>query len=164
MYVVDAGPFVKPEQRGSEMNVKEIMANVVHMVDGAQPLEKVASIMKDNDIGCVVVGTRDKMEGVITDRDIVCRAVAAGNLSKAMTAADVMTSKPASCREDDTVKQAAVIMEKNQVRRLPVLGFDGCVVGIVSMGDIAMNAPHELAGELVEEVSRPEHRNLAETA
>ena len=120
--------------------------------------------MKDYDIGCVVVGTSDKMEGLVTDRDIVCRAVAGGKSLKSMKAGDVMTTRPASCREDDTVKQAALIMEKSQVRRLPVLGFDGRVAGIISMGDIAMHAPHELSGELVEEVSRPEHHNLAETA
>ena len=146
------------------MNVKEIMANVVQMVDRTAPLEKVASIMKDYDMGCVVVGTSDKMEGLVTDRDIVCRAVAGGKSLKSMKAGDVMTTRPASCREDDTVKQAALIMEKSQVRRLPVLGFDGRVAGIISMGDIAMHAPHELSGELVEEVSRPEHHNLAETA
>ena len=66
------------------MNVKEIMANVVQMVDRTAPLEKVASIMKDYDIGCVVVGTRDKMEGLVTDRDIVCRAVASGKPLKSM--------------------------------------------------------------------------------
>lgn len=77
---------------------------------------------------------------------------------------EVMTPKLVFCREDDTVKQAAAIMERKQVRRLPVLGFDRRLVGIVSTGDISTHAPHELAGELIEEVSRPEHRNLAETA
>lgn len=145
------------------MNVSEIMANVVQMVDREQTLDKAASIMKDYDIGCVVVGNKDRLDGLVTDRDIVCRAVASGKSMDRMTAGEVMTPKPVSCREDDTVKQAAAIMERNQVRRLPVLGFDNRLVGIVSMGDICTHAPHELAGELIEEVSKPEHRHLAET-
>ena len=146
------------------MNVSEIMASVVQTVDRNQSLSKVAKIMKEYDIGCVVVGAQGRMEGLITDRDIVCRAVAGGRPMDGLKAGDVMTAKPAWCRQDDTVKQAAVIMEEKQVRRLPVLGYDDHLVGIVSMGDICTHAPHELAGELIGEVSRPEHRDLAETA
>jgi len=146
------------------MNVSEIMKNIVQMVDRNQPLDKVAMLMKDYDIGCVAVGSKDRLDGLITDRDIVCRAVASGKPLEGMTAADVMTGKPITCRDDDTVKQAAAIMERSQVRRLPVLDYENRLVGIVSMGDISTHAPHELAGELAEEVSRPEHRHLAEMA
>jgi len=146
------------------MNVSEIMASIVQMVDKDQAVGTVAKLMKDYDIGCVAVGSKDKLEGLITDRDIVCRAVASGKPMDRMTAADVMTRKPVSCRDDDTVKQAAAIMERNQVRRLPVLDYHNCLVGIVSMGDISTHAPHELAGELIEEVSRTEHHNLTEMA
>jgi len=146
------------------MNVSEIMASVVRKVGPEQPLDQVARLMKDYDIGCVVVGSNDGLEGLITDRDIVCRAIASGKPLDGMTAADVMTDKPVTCRNDDTVKQAAAIMERNQVRRLPVLDYGNHLVGIVSMGDISTHAPHELAGELAEEVSRPEHHQLAETA
>lgn len=145
------------------MNVKEIMTSIVQTVEHKMSLEKVANIMKDYDIGCVVVGTENRMDGLITDRDIVCRAVASGKPLEGLTAEDVMTPRPVFCREDDTVKQAAAIMETKQVRRLPVLNFDHRLVGIVSTGDISTHAPHELAGELIEEVSRPEHRNLAAT-
>ena len=144
------------------MNVSEIMASIVQIVGGDQPLDKVAMLMKDYDIGCVAVGCKDRLDGVITDRDIVCRAVAGGKPLKGMTAADVMTRNPVTCRDDDTVRQAAAIMERSQIRRLPVLDYEGRLVGMVSMGDISTNAPHELAGELAEEVSRPEHRHLAE--
>ena len=146
------------------MNVSEIMTSIVQTVDRKTPLENVAKIMRDYDIGCVVVGTENRLDGLITDRDIVCRAVASGEPLEGLTAGDLMTPKPVFCREDDTVKQAAAIMERNQVRRLPVLDFDHRLVGIVSTGDISTHATHELAGELIEEVSRPEHRNLAQTA
>jgi CBS domain-containing protein len=146
------------------MNVSEIMANIVQVVDREQSLNKVASIMKDYDIGCVVVGTESRLDGLVTDRDLVCRGLASGKSLDSMKVADVMTSSPVWCRADDTVKQAASIMERGQVRRLPVLDFDNRLVGIVSLGDICTHAPAELAGELIEVVSRPEHHSLAETA
>jgi CBS domain-containing protein len=146
------------------MNVIEIMANIVQTVDGGTSLYRVAHIMKDYDIGCVVVGTQDKLEGLVTDRDLVCRGMASGKPLGEIITAEIMTPHPVCCREDDTVSQAASIMAKHQVRRLPVLDYDQRIVGIVSAGDICTHAPHELAGELIEQISRPEHRYLAETA
>ena len=146
------------------MKVSEIMANIVQMVDKEQSLDKVASLMKEYDIGCVLVGNEGRLDGLITDRDIVCRAVASWHTVDKLTAGDVMTPKPAWCLIDDTMKQAASIMERKQVRRLPVLNVDDRIAGIVCMGDICTHAPHELAGELIEVVSRPEHRRLSDTA
>ena len=75
-----------------------------------------------------------------------------------------MTSKPTCCRIDDTVKQAALIMEHNQVRRLPVLDFEGRLAGIVSIGDVSTHVSHDVSGELIEAMSQREHSRLAETA
>jgi len=145
------------------MKVNEIMANIVQIVGWEEPLQKVARIMRDHDIGCVLVGSKDKVDGILTDRDIVCRGLAIGAPLDCMTAADVMTPDPVSCRLDDTVNQAAFIMEKNQVRRLPVLDGDNHLAGIVSLGDISTHTRHQLAGELIEEVSKPVHRDLTAT-
>jgi CBS domain-containing protein len=145
------------------MKVNEIMANIVQIVGWEEPLQKVARTMRDHDIGCVLVGSKDKVDGILTDRDIVCRGLAIGAPLDCMTAADVMTPDPVSCRLDDTVNQAAFIMEKNQVRRLPVLDGDSHLAGIVSLGDISTHTRHQLAGELIEEVSKPVHRDLAAT-
>jgi CBS-domain-containing membrane protein len=76
----------------------------------------------------------------------------------------VMTSDPVCCNVDDTVNQAATIMEANQIRRLPVLDFDQNLCGIVTVGDICTHAPHEISGELIEKVSKPGHTFLAESA
>ena len=146
------------------MKVSEIMANIVQMVARDDSLYKAAKTMKKHNIGCLLVGAGESLEGVVTDRDLVCRGMASGQPVDDMTVADVMSTEPFWCREDDTVNQAASIMEERQVRRLPVLDRDECVVGVVSLGDICTHAPHELAGELIEEVSRPEHSFLAETA
>ncbi len=146
------------------MKVSEIMANIVQMVDREESLQKVAKIMKDYDIGSVVVGTENRLEGLLTDRDIVCRGMASVMPLSQITAADVMTSNPVCCRADDTVNQAANIMEEKQVRRLPVLDYENRLVGIVSLGDICTHTQRKLAGKLIEEVSKPEHHDLAETA
>jgi CBS domain-containing protein len=145
------------------MKVNEIMANIVQIVGWEDSLLMVARIMRDHDIGCVLVGSKDKVDGILTDRDIVCKGLAMGAPLDCMTAADVMTRDPVSCRLDDTVNQAAFIMEKNQVRRLPVLDDDNHLAGIVSLGDISRHTRHQLAGELIEEVSKPVHRDLAAT-
>jgi len=146
------------------MKVSEIMASAVQKVDRKQSLQNVAGMMRDFDIGCVVVEEQGKLLGVLTDRDITCKAVASGKPLDQLTAADVMTPEPAWCGEDDTVRQAALIMERNKVRRLPVLDFNRKLTGIVSLGDVSLHAPYRLAAELVREVSRPEHRELAESA
>ena len=145
------------------MKVSEIMANIVHSVGWEDSLTTIARIMKDHDIGCVTVGTADKLDGIVTDRDIVCRGLAIGAPLDCMTAADVMTPEPVTCRVDDTVNQAAFIMEKHQVRRLPVLDDANRLAGIVSLGDISRHSRRQLAGELIEKVSIPAHRDLAAT-
>jgi len=146
------------------MNVSEVMANKVQMVDRAETLETVARLMKEHDIGCVLVGTDGKLVGLLTDRDIVMKGIAGERPLSQLKAADVMTADPIWCHAEDTVKQAAVIMKAKRVRRLPVLDHQNRVVGIVSLGDICTHASHRLAGELIEEVSTPVHRELAKTA
>ena len=145
------------------MKVSEIMANIVHSVGWEDSLTTIARIMKEHDIGCVTVGTEDKLDGIVTDRDIVCRGLAIGAPLDCMTAADVMTPEPVTCRVDDTVNQAAFIMEKHQVRRLPVMDDSNRLAGIVSLGDISRHSRRQLAGELIEKVSIPAHRDLAAT-
>lgn len=143
------------------MKVSEIMANIVQNVGWEDSLTTVARIMKENDIGCVTVGTSDKLDGILTDRDIVCRGLAIGAPLDCMTAADVMTPDPVTCRVDDTINQAVFIMKKHRVRRLPVVDNDDRLAGIVSLGDISRHSRRQLAGELIEEVSKPAHRDLA---
>jgi len=146
------------------MNVQEIMASAVQMVEPDKDLVSAAGRMKQYDIGCVLVGYGDHLAGIVTDRDIVLRGVATGNGTNDITVSEVMTRDPAFCSVDDTVRQAAMIMEDNQVRRLPVLDAQRKVVGIVSLGDICTHAPHALSGELIESVSTPAHHDLAEPA
>lgn len=146
------------------MNVTEIMASVVHTVNPRDPVYRAARMMKDHDIGCLLVVEGDRLRGIVTDRDLVVRALHDPATLNHRTMADIMTARPVCCRADDTVNQAAVIMEQHQVRRLPVLDRDDRLCGIVTIGDICTHAPHEVSGTLIEEVSRPAHTLLAESA
>lgn len=144
------------------MNVTETMSSAVQMVGPETDLVTAARLMKEFDIGCLLVGTNDCVAGIVTDRDFVLRGMTTGGDIGDLTVAEVMTRDPMFCMVDDTVAQAARIMEDSQVRRLPVLRADRTVVGIVSLGDICTHAPRNLAGELIEVVSRPAHHDLVE--
>lgn len=145
------------------MNVTEIMASAVQMLEPDANLVQTAEVMKEFDIGCVLVGSAGRVAGIVTDRDIVLRAVAGGNHLSEMTVAEIMTRDPTFCSVDDTVQQAARIMADDQIRRLPVLNTDRTLAGILTLGDICTHTPHNLAGTLISEVSRPVHHELAET-
>jgi CBS domain-containing protein len=151
-------------QQVLEMNVSEIMANAVHTVDKGDHLEKAAKIMAEHDIGCVLVESGDSIAGIVTDRDLVCRGLVHADKLDEITVADVMTPEPVYCCNNDTVNQAAAIMEEHQVRRLPVFDMQHHLMGIVSMGDVCTHVRHELAGELIETVSKPAIGFLAEAS
>jgi CBS domain-containing protein len=146
------------------MNVREIMASVVQRVRPEDSLYRAARIMREYDIGCVLVCDGSELAGIVTDRDLVRRGLADPARLSGSIVADVMTRNPVCCGIDDTVKQVAAIMAAHRVRRLPVLDFNAQLRGIVSIGDVCVHASHEVAGALIGEVSRSAHTCLAETA
>lgn len=146
------------------MKVTEIMSSAVQMVEPETDLVAAANLMRKFDIGSLLVGSNGCVAGIVTDRDMVLRGMATGNHVTDLTVAEVMTRDPMFCMVDDTVVQAARIMEDSQVRRLPVLNPDRSVAGIVSLGDICTHTPRNLAGELIEEVSKPAHHDLVEAS
>jgi CBS domain-containing protein len=96
-----------------------------------------------------------KIVGVVTDRDIVTRAVAKGLNPLTLSAAAVMTSPAVTIREHDDVDEVIRLMETHQIRRVPVVDQNGEVCGIVSLADIARHDSRKQTGELVREVSTP---------
>jgi CBS domain-containing protein len=140
------------------MNVREVMTERPACATPDTNLSEVARMMVDHDCGEIpIIDSNDSMRpiGVITDRDIVCRLVAAGRNPLELTASDAMTS-PAICVTPDTdLDEACNLMEENQVRRVPVVDESGCCCGIVSQSDVARKASHKLTLELVREVSAP---------
>jgi CBS domain-containing protein len=137
------------------MNVREIMTPAVDLVSPDMPLIDAAKTMRDDDIGFLPVGENDRLIGTLTDRDIAVRGVAAGVDSARSTVRDVMSPELVYCFENQDAGEAAALMGDHQVRRLPVLNRDKRLVGVVSVGDIAVGTDHlGLAGSTVEAVSR----------
>jgi CBS domain-containing protein len=114
--------------------------------------------MKELDVGMLpVCGDNDRLVGTLTDRDITIRAVAEGLDPRTALVRDVMTPSVVYCFEDEDVEEAARLMKDNQVRRLVVLNRDKRLVGIVSLGDLAVDTGDEhLAGSALEAVSEPD--------
>jgi CBS domain-containing protein len=119
---------------------------------------EVARLMVDKGCGAIpVVEDRrtKRLVGIVTDRDIVCRLVARGRDPLRATAADCMSAPVASVGPDASLEECSDLMERYQVRRVPVVDDTGCCCGIVAQADVARTAHPERAGELVESVSRP---------
>jgi CBS domain-containing protein len=139
--------------------VSEVMTRGIDPVDPGASVQEAAVQMAELDVGAVLVGTSDGLEGVLTDRDIIVRVVVEGTDPAAVQVRDVMSPTIFSCQEEDTVESAFAEMRERQVRRLPVLGQDGKPVGIVTMSDLAkvVESPERMQ-EALRELSEP-HRN-----
>ena len=120
-------------------------------------ITKVAGLMKGEDVGSVpVVESADsrRLTGIITDRDIVVKVIAAGGAADSTTVRDAMTPNPASCRETDDVDQAVKLMKERQVRRMPIVDAEGRLTGIIAQADVATRVNKDSkTGELVEAIS-----------
>ena len=136
------------------VRVKDIMSKNVTWVGPELSLQDAAKKMRELDIGSLPVGKDDRLIGMITDRDIACRAVAEGDDPAKTMIAEAMSKGVTYCFEDQDVGEAAHLMEQKQIHRLPVLNRQKRMVGMVSLGDIGLHAPHELTGEVVEAVAR----------
>ncbi len=133
--------------------IRDIMTENVKVVRPETDLPTIARIMRDEDIGSVPVADNDRLLGMVTDRDIVVRGVAAGGAIDRRTAADVMSPEVHYCREDESVEEVLQNMGDKQIRRLPVVNRDMRVVGIVSLGDLSREARPAEAGESLKEIS-----------
>jgi CBS domain-containing protein len=132
------------------------MTRDVEVVNFNAPLQEAAAMMRELDVGMVPVCDGNTLKGTITDRDITVRATAAGCDPKGTKVCDVMSSDPAYCFEDQEIEDAMSLMEAQQIRRLPVLNRDKQLVGIVSLGDLAVHSGQkEMVGDTLKEVSRP---------
>jgi CBS domain-containing protein len=135
------------------MKVKDAMHQGAEWVEPQTPIDEIARKMRDLDIGAIPVGENDRLIGMVTDRDIACRAVANGTDPGKLTARDVMSKGILYCRETEDLEDAMRIMEQKQVRRLPVINDRKRMVGMLSLGDIAHAASHELSGEVTAAVA-----------
>jgi CBS domain-containing protein len=141
------------------MKVRDIMSDNVACCGSDTPLQDVAGMMVDCDCGEIPVADEGgRIIGVITDRDITCRAVARGRNPLELTAADCMTSPVVTVHADTSFDDCCNALEGNQIRRVPVVDEAGRCVGIVSVADIARGASGRTTAEVVQRVSRPSPR------
>jgi CBS domain-containing protein len=139
-----------------QMLVGEVMTRNVEVIGSNAPLIEAAAKMKNLDVGLIPVCEADELKGTLTDRDITVRGVAEGYNPSETKVADIMSTDLTYCFEDDEIEAALNLMEKRQIRRLPVLSREKRLVGIVSLGDLAVHSGQKARlGETLEEVSQP---------
>lgn len=137
----------------SRMRCSEIMTKNVRTAAPGMTLRDAAAMMRDGDMGSVPVVDDGKLVGIITDRDIVVRAIAEGK-NAATEVGEVMTKNLFTVGSDDFVFEAVRLMGDKQVRRIPVVGPSGELAGIISMADVALETEDELEiAETLEEIS-----------
>lgn len=139
------------------MQVRELMSDHVICCTPDTNLQDVAKLMAEHDCGDIpVIQDRDgrKLIGVITDRDITCRAVAEGRNPLELTAQDCMSKPVVTVTPDTMLEDCCHTMERNQIRRVPVVDERGACCGVVSQADIARVASEARAGQVLREVSR----------
>jgi CBS domain-containing protein len=122
-------------------------------------LDQVARLMVQNDCGEIpVIDVAERPIGVVTDRDIVCRAVAEGKHPSAHTVDQVMSQPVVTVSVNTPIEEVVVTMEKHQIRRVPVVDEQGACAGNISTADVAWVEPEKAVAELVREVSRDMNR------
>jgi len=140
------------------MKVKEAMHKGVEWVGPDTPVTELAKLMLRHDIGAIPIGENDRLIGMVTDRDIVCKGLADDSFdARRATARDVMTPGIHCCGEDDDLAKAVRHMEELNLRRLPVINKSKRMVGILSLGDVSHAAPGNLLAECVKSVSAHHH-------
>ena len=138
------------------MTVNEIMTTEPECCAPGTTLQEVAELMVQHDCGEIpVCDENGKPIGVLTDRDIVCRIVAAGRDPSRLTALDCMSFPVVATRPDVSVEDCARLMKAHQVRRLPVVDEAGSCCGMVSQADLATKGPERATFEVVARVSAP---------
>jgi CBS domain-containing protein len=134
--------------------VQDVMTSRPRAVTPQTPLTEVAELMQTDDVGAVPVVDGDRLVGIVTDRDIVVRAIAKGKDPRGMPAAEVSSRDLVTVNPDDDLSDALKLMAQYQVRRLAVTAEDDRLVGVVSQADVALHAKDKETGQLVEDISR----------
>ena len=135
------------------MKVKDAMHKHASWVTADTSVVAAAKLMRDQDIGAIPVGKNDRLVGMITDRDIACRALDNGKDLSKLAVSHVMSKPIIYCRTDDNIERAAKLMQKKSVRRLPVIDENKRMVGMLSLGDISNKTSKALSAEVLKAVS-----------
>jgi CBS domain-containing protein len=146
--------MAEPNASGrARVRCREIMTTDVRTVNRETPIRDVAARMREGDVGSIPVVENGKLVGIVTDRDIVVRAVAEGR-ETSTPVGEVMTTEIFSVKPDDFAFEAIRLMGDKQVRRIPVVNDDGSLAGIIAMADVALEMEDEREiAETLEEIS-----------
>jgi CBS domain-containing protein len=134
--------------------VRDVMTTRPRCVSPDTPVTEAAELMESEDVGALPVLEGDELAGMITDRDIVIRAIARGKDPRGMPVRDVTTRDVVAIRGDEDLSEALKLMATHQVRRLPVVDDSNHLVGVLAQADVAREAREKAVGETVEEISR----------
>lgn len=145
------------------MQIRNLMTDHAEWIEANTSIRDAARILRDKGIGCLPVGENDRLVGMVTDRDICCRAVAESLDASGTTVRSVMTEGVAWCYDDETEEDAAKHMRDHNIRHLPVLNRKKRIVGVLSLGDLAFRGSKATNGEVVRLASRDSER-LAKSA
>ena len=145
------------------MQIREVMTAGAEVINSQAPAREAAEKMRELDVGSLPVCDGARLEGLITDRDIAVRLVAEG-LDASMTKVnEIMTPGATYCFDDQSLDEAASVMEAQQIRRLPILDRNKRLVGMLSLGDLAVRThaseDRELADEALKTISEPSEPN-----
>lgn len=135
-------------------NVSEVMSSDVQVVEPQETLQRAAQLMQDLDVGVLPVCEGKRLLGMVTDRDIAVRGVAAGLKPSEACVSDVMTANAECVTEDQDAEEVKRLMGEAQVRRMPVVDADRQIVGIVSLSDLALRDAGDIDAT-VREISEP---------
>ena len=139
------------------MLVKEIMSSDLVWCTPSDTAQTAAKLMKDRGVGALPVvsdGVSRKLEGIVTDRDLCCAIVAGARLAEVTRIADVMTREPVTCAPENAIEDCEDLMQKYQIRRIPVVDAQGHCVGMVAQADIALHAPEGVVAKTLAEISK----------
>lgn len=138
------------------MKIRQILTQNPEVISPRARICEAARLMRDLDIGMLPVCDGERLVGSITDRDLTIRAVADGCDALSTRVSDIMTPEVFYCFDDSEVEEAAHLMEDKQIRRLPILDRSKRLIGIVSLGDLALRSRNgPLTEEVLECVSEP---------
>lgn len=137
------------------MLVKDLMMRVPAFCTRDTTVDKAAELMLRNDCGEIPVCDDERVVGVITDRDIACRVVAARKNPLRTTVSEFMSSPAITVSPEDEIELVVETMRERQIRRLPVTSSSGKLVGMIAQADLASKLPTDLVGRLLKSISRP---------
>jgi CBS domain-containing protein len=134
--------------------ISDVMTSNPRTIEPSTPVAQAAKLMRDEDVGPLPIVDGNRVVGILTDRDIVIRTIAEGKDPQSVTAGEIASKQLVTIDPDQSLDEAAQLMAKHQVRRLPVCEEDGRLVGIVAQADVAIEAPTQQAGQTVQDISK----------